>query len=415
MAHGPSSGWREGRLGQAMQSEAAPRESAAEPTSGRALQLGLLATAVFLVFFQAQTVAPLIPVLAAEFAAPASLVGLLVPAYALPYGVMALVYGPLSDRFGRRRIVSLCIGAVALGALGTALAPTLGVLLVVRVLTGLSGGGVVPVSLAYVADRYTYRERGRAIGVIFGALALGQGVGYSVGPALEPWLGWRAIFVGLAVVGAAVLALLLVSPAPPSAPAPTPESAGPATGYRDVLRLARARWVYGFIVLGGLCSSGIASWFGVYVHERFGLGSLAIGGAYLAYGLLGGVSPLVGALADRVGRGRLIPGGLAAMALGALTIALQGPLALTLVGLGAVSLGLQLTYPLLAGLASEFAPQARGRALGLNTFSMFMGVGGGSLLVGALLPLGYGAAFGAVALLAGVGALAALRRLRSER
>ena len=46
--------------------------------------------------------------------------------------------------------------------------------------------------------------------------------------------------------------------------------------------------------------------------------------------------------------------------------------------LGAVALGLQFTYPLLAGLASEFAPHARGRALGLNTFSMFMGVGSGS-------------------------------------
>ena len=372
---------------------------------------------MFLVFFQSQTVAPLIPVLAAEFAAPASLAGLLVPAYALPYGAMALVYGPLSDRFGRRRVVSLCIGALALGALGSALAPTLGVLLLVRVAAGLSAGGVVPVSLAYVADRYSYRERGQAIGVIFGALALGQGVGYSLGPALEPWLGWRAIFVGLAGVAAAVLALLVLSPAPPPPPAPAAlaASGGAAIGYRDVLRQPRARRVYTFIVLGGLCSSGIASWFGVYVHERFGLGSLAIAGTYLAAGVLGGVSPLVGALADRVGRGRLIPGGLATMALGALMLALQGPLGLAIVGLAAVSLGLQLTYPLLAGLASELAPQARGRALGLNTFSMFMGVGSGSLLVGALLPVGYGAAFGAVALLAAGGAVAALRLLRGER
>src|SRR5919202_803691 len=133
-----------------MQPDAVSPPAAAQPTSGRALQLGLLATAVFLVFFQSQSVAPLIPVLAAQFEAPASLVGLLVPTYALPYGAMALVSGPLSDRFGRRRVVSLCIGALALGALGTALAPTLAVLLLVRVAAGLSAGGVVLVSLAYV-------------------------------------------------------------------------------------------------------------------------------------------------------------------------------------------------------------------------------------------------------------------------
>jgi predicted MFS family arabinose efflux permease len=376
-----------------MSSDAIAPGRPAEPAAGRAFQLGLLATAVFLVFFQSQVVAPLIPVFAAEFAAPATQAGLLVPAYALPYGVMALVYGPLSDRFGRRRVVAFCIGALAVGALAAAFAPTLGVLLLLRVLAGISAGGVVPVSLAYVADYYAYRERGQAIGVTFGAVALGQGVGYSLGPALEPWAGWRAIFVGLAAVAGAVLALLLLSPRPAAPPAQAAAAPPPGAvlGFRDLLRQARARRIYALIVLGGLCSSGVASWFGVYAHERYGMGSLAIGGAYLAYGLLGSASPLAGVLADRIGRSRLIPTGLATIALGAALLAVQGPLAVGLVGLSAVSLGLQFTYPLLAGLASEFAPYARGRALGLNTFSMFMGVGSGSLLVGALLPLGFAA------------------------
>ena len=162
-----------------MQPDAISAPRPAAPAAGRAFQLGLLATAVFLVFFQSQVVAPLIPVFAAEFAAPATQAGLLVPAYAWPYGVMALVYGPLSDRFGRRRVVAFCIGALAVGALAAAFAPTLGVLLLLRVLAGVRAG-VVPVSLAYVADFYAYRERGQAIGV--GAVALGQGVGYSLGP-----------------------------------------------------------------------------------------------------------------------------------------------------------------------------------------------------------------------------------------
>jgi MFS family permease len=120
-------------------------------------------------------------------------------------------------------------------------------------------------------------------------------------------------------------------------------------------------------------------------------------------------------LADRVGRGRLIPAGFAALGVGALLLAVRGPLPLALAGMGMAAVGLQLTYPLLAGLASELAPAARGRALGLNTFSMFMGVGWGSLAVGSLLAFGFGAAYAAVAATAALGAVWATAVGRGER
>jgi predicted MFS family arabinose efflux permease len=426
---------------------AAPPAPGAAAPRGRALQLWLVAAAVFLVFFQSQAVAPLVPALAADFGSPAQLVGLLVAAYALPYGAVALVWGPLSDRLGRRAVVFLCLGALALGALGAALAPTLGVLMALRVLAGLSAGGVMPVSLAYAADLYAYRERGRAIGVINAGLTGGQALGMSLGPAVEPWLGWRVIFVGLAVAAAVVLALLWLNPpaapraavAGPPAPAPAgerpagdggpadpagaprPAAPGPAgprpgpTGYVGILRQARARWVYGLLMVVGLCSAGAMGWFGVYLSERYGLAGVGIGLAYLLYGALGAFSPLTGALADRVGRGALIPSGLALLGAGALVLALQGPLVVALLGVVLLSAGMQLTYPLLAGLASELAPQARGRAMGLNTFSMFMGVGWGSLLVGLVLPFGFGVAYGAVAAVGLLAALAATAGLRGER
>lgn len=378
----------------------------------RGLQLGLLATAVCLVFIQSQAVAPLLPQLAAEFAAPKELAGLLIPFYALPYGVMALVYGPLSDRLGRRRVVLFCVSGLALGALGAALAPTLGVLLALRVLAGICAGGVVPIALATTADLYAYQERGRAIGVIFGALSLGQALGYSLGPMLAAWVDWRGLFGLLAGAAGLVAALLLFSPLP-GRPA-TPASPALA-GYRQVLAQRRALRVYAFIIAGGLCVTGVTAWFGVYVHDRFGFDGLAIGLAYLPYGLAGLLSPLGGALADRFGRGRLIPLGLLGLAVGTLLLALDGPLLLALAAIALLAFAFQFTYPLLSGLVSEFVPTARGSALGLNTFSMFMGVGWGSFLAGLLLPWGYPTMFGALAALALVAALAAFHWLRAER
>src|SRR5215467_6209680 len=78
-------------------------QSAASPTgvssSKREAVLHVMAAASFLVFFQAYLVAPLIPSLSVEFHASTDLLGMLVPAYTLPYGISTLFYGPISDRF----------------------------------------------------------------------------------------------------------------------------------------------------------------------------------------------------------------------------------------------------------------------------------------------------------------------------
>src|SRR5437763_17095447 len=67
--------------------------------------LHLCAALAFLIFFQAYMVAPLIPRLAELFNVPVETIGLAVPAYLIPYGFAVLLYGPLSDRLGRWRVM----------------------------------------------------------------------------------------------------------------------------------------------------------------------------------------------------------------------------------------------------------------------------------------------------------------------
>ena len=62
--------------------------------------LRMLAVATFIIFFQAYMVAPIIPALSNTFGVPAERVGLIVPAYLIPYGVSTLAYGLLADRIG---------------------------------------------------------------------------------------------------------------------------------------------------------------------------------------------------------------------------------------------------------------------------------------------------------------------------
>jgi predicted MFS family arabinose efflux permease len=369
--------------------------------------LWLLVAATFLVFFQAFMIAPLIPRLAGLFHSSTALVGGAVPAYLVPYGVMTLVWGPLSNRIGRGRVILGSLAAfVALTAL-TALATGASAFLVARFVTAVGASGIVPIALALIGDRVPYAERGRALGWLFGAMAGGIAFGSSAGALLEPVVGWRGLFLGVAVLALVVLAGLVPKRTVLGweRPAAAPSSFGRVVaGYRALLSDGRARRTYAYVLLNAVLHSGIYTWLGLYFQRRFGLGEVAIGLALLGYGVPGFLfGPVIGRLADRRGRARLIPVGLALGGASALVLALRAPIGIAAVTVTVLSLGYDLTQPLLAGIVTHLSGN-RGQAMALNVFTLFVGFGLGSLLFQALLtPFGFSTAL----VIFGAGATAA--------
>lgn len=115
----------------------------------------ILSAATFLIFFQAYMVAPLLPRLSAEFGISVQAMGLVVPAYLIPYGIATLFNGLLSDRVGRGRILlSSLVVFVILTAL-TATTSSASQLLAWRLLTGLGASGIVPLALI-LGDLFPY-------------------------------------------------------------------------------------------------------------------------------------------------------------------------------------------------------------------------------------------------------------------
>src|SRR6266446_5667673 len=171
--------------------------------------LWVLCGATFLIFFQAFMVAPLLPRLAQVFSVPIQAIGLIVPAYLIPYGAATLVYGPLSDRLGRRPILSASLAAFVVLTALTATVQSAPALLVLRLLTGLGASGVVPLALAFIGDVVPYNEQGRALGWLFGAMAGGIAFGSTFGALLEPFLSWQGLFLGVAGLSAIVFVALL--------------------------------------------------------------------------------------------------------------------------------------------------------------------------------------------------------------
>jgi predicted MFS family arabinose efflux permease len=384
-----------------------------------------LSAVTFLIFFQAYMVAPLVPRLSTVFGASSETAGLIVPAYLIPYGLATLVYGLLADRLGVRPLIFASLGAFAVLTGLTATAHSIGALTAWRLVTGLGASAVVPLALVLIAKLFPYEQRGRPLGWLFGAMAGGMAFGSTFGAILEPFIGWQGVFLLVSAAGAGSFLLLLPYRALLGA-GPQSASAGASghqlgalrelfVGYAHLLATARARRTYGYVFLNALFHSGVFTWLGLYFQRRYALGEVGIGIALLGYGVPGfALGPVIGRAADRTGRGRLIPLGLAIAALAAGTLIAEMPVVVAGVAVTVLSLGYDMTQPLLAGIVTSIGGKRPGQAMGLNVFALFTGFGLGSLLFGAALRLGFAAALAIFASVQLAGAVVAVPLFRSE-
>lgn len=379
--------------------------------------LRMLAAATFIIFFQAYMVAPIIPALSNAFRTSAETVGLIVPAYLIPYGIATIAYGLLADRVGIHRVMFVSLAAFVVLTMLTATAQSIEQLVVWRMLTGIGASGVVPLALALVGRLYPYEQRGRPLGWLFGAMAGGMAFGSPLGAMVVPFVGWQGLFV---IVGAAGVVLLLILLPFRSIIATTVQ---PVTGtlkdlfrgYRDLLGAPRGQRTYGYVLINSMFHSGVFTWLGVYFERRYGLGPTGIGLALLGYGVPGFLlGPLIGRVADRWGRAKLIPIGLLLSAFAAAALLLGFPVMLAPVVAMILSLGYDMTQPLFGGIVTSLGGKRAGQAMGLNVFTLFVGFGLGSLIFGELLRFGFGMAFGLFAAVELAVALLSFALFRSE-
>jgi predicted MFS family arabinose efflux permease len=371
---------------------------AADAIGGRERErlLRLLAVTTFIVFFQAYMVAPVIPALSNVFRTSVETVGLIIPAYLIPYGIATLAYGPLADRIGIHRVMFASLAAFATLAMLTATAQSIEQLALWRIVTGIGASGVVPLALALVGRLYPYEQRGRPLGWLFGAMAGGMAFGSPLGAMIVPFVGWQGLFlfVGSQRCGAA-------GPSAQWGCRRRQGSAGDRFVPRSLTRLqglARhaARTAHLWLCFPQL---DVPLW---RIHLARSVFRAAIrhrprrhrlGAPWLWRARIParpadwpGGRPLgpceVASLRPRGQRHR-----------GAVPM-LGIPLILAPVVAMALSLGYDMTQPLFGGIVTSPGGKRAGQAMGLNVFTLFVGFGLGSLAFGALLQFGFEAAFG---------------------
>ncbi|MGQ0574571.1 MAG: MFS transporter [Pseudonocardia sp.] len=329
-------------------------------------------------------IAPLIVVIALDLDVPFTAAAAVASAYFLAYGAMQPVWGMVSDRVGRVRVMRLALlGATAAGV-GSALAPDLLVLGVTRVVAGGCFAALIPASLVYVGDSWPPQVRQRPLSDVLAASSLGVAAATAGAGVLADLAGWRAVPAAAAVAAAVLWVAVRRLPEPVRAPL----SGNP---QRSIARVLGQRWarvvlllafVEGAVVLGVLTYLAPAA-------QSLGSTAAVAGLVAAAYG----VGAVLWSQVVRRLVGRLHPAALAAIGGGFLVAAWTVPAVTvslpTLVAAGLLVGGSwAFLHSTLQAWATEVVPDERATAVALFAAALFLGSGLGTAL--AAQPAGAG-------------------------
>jgi DHA1 family bicyclomycin/chloramphenicol resistance-like MFS transporter len=231
---------------------------------------------------------PSFPAIARDLTASPAQVQLTLAVFFVALGIGQAFYGPLSDRFGRRRPLCFGLALYVLASAGCALARSIEALVAWRFAQALGGCAGMVIARAVVRDRFDEREAARFFSLLILVTGLAPILAPSIGGQILVFFSWRAIFwtlAGFALVGFITATFVL----PESLPPERRTEGGVATALRVYARLLRDRAFMRYALSGALVISGMFAYiFGspfVFMQiygvrpERFGwiFGAIALG------------------------------------------------------------------------------------------------------------------------------------------
>ena len=180
-----------------------------EPRIGRVEFVALMAMLVALVAFSIDAMLPALPRIGQDLTPDAiNRAQLVLAAFILGMGVGTFFTGPLSDSFGRKRVIFVGMGVYCLGALMAMIAPSLELIVTARILQGLGAAAARIVALAIIRDLYSGREMARLVSFVMMIFTLVPAVAPLAGTGIIALAGWRGIF-GSFILFAALSSLWL--------------------------------------------------------------------------------------------------------------------------------------------------------------------------------------------------------------
>lgn len=343
------------------------------------LVLGLMA---FLANGDNYAAAPLIIKISKDLNLSISVAAMSVTAYMLAFGIFTLIFGPLSDRYGKVKIINIAAFGTAIFSMLGALSFNLPSLIFFRAMNGAFGAGIFPVTMALVGQSFDNENRHKALGKVMGLMFLGGATATAIGGALAYFGSWRLVYL-IYGIGELTLAIVMYKILERDQPVVNKLNfikayKEPLTNFR-FMRLVITVFFVGFSVFGSFTYSG------KLLQELTGYNILIVG---LILSLFGVGTVVGGRIAPRLKKvlkhGFLVSAGI----IGGISLfALSASKNVWVLGIGLFGFGVAFIFlqSTLISTAQEKLPKMRGTAMSLASFNMFVGGAVGTSVNGMIM------------------------------
>ena len=301
--------------------------------------------------------------------------GWLMATYSLMQLIFAPLWGILSDRVGRKPILSIGVLGYAISLFMFGLAKTFGMLFIARTLSGILSSATMPTAMAYIGDNAPEKERGGGMG----QLGAATGIGIVLGPLLGGYLSTNSLslpfFVGSGLAFLAFLLVIFILPESHVSQPVSDKKTGPSLEFiRQILPgPAGILLLLIFVMSFGITNfQGIT---GLYVVNKFAFDTRQVGAIWVVMGatMIAVQGGLTGPLTKKYGELPLIRAGLAGGVLGFIGMSLAVNYGTTLLAIAFFTSALALIGPALNAHLSVLAGEQQGILMGLNSTATSLG------------------------------------------
>lgn len=358
-------------------------------SSVKSSEKSLLTILGFMLFFiqgDSFATSPLLIKISEEFNISVSIAGLSAVLYMIPFGLFTLLFGPLGDKFGKLKLITIAAFGTTIFSALSGIAPSFSVLCVFRALNGIFAAAVMPVTMALIGEisNNDSQKLHQSLSKVMGLMFLGGATAPFIGGAIAHFGSWRSVYL---FYGFSELLITILIVAKVRVKTVKNSSVTFKSTYKDsfknrrLIALVTIMSVIGFTLLGSF------TYLGKYVASNTELTILSVG---LILSLYGVGSMLGGRVAPKLHSKLNINGFVIASFIGISSMLAMAFIPnIYVLSIGSLGMGLTFTLiqPKLIALAQGLHPKNRGTVMSLASFNMSFGAGFGALFFGFVIKL----------------------------
>ena len=337
----------------------------------------ILSLMVFLANGDNYASATLISNIASDLGLSISAASISVTAYMLGFGIFTLFFGPFGDKYGKVKIVNIAAAGTAIFSILGAVAFNLPSLVIFRLINGMFGSGIFPVTLALVGGLFDDKTRHKAIAGVMSMGFLGSATATIIGGTVSYFASWRMVYL-IYGIGEFVLALIMLKTL--ERDKSTRKNLELTKSYKVLFSNFKFSRLAALLILIGFAYLGTFTYTGVSIMNKTGFSIFVVGFILAFYGLgtvFGGkIAPK---LKLKMGKSFLIIAGIVGFISLTLLSLTTNPILiiLTIFGFGLSFISIQSTV--VSTLQAMF-PKMRGTVMSIVSFNLFLGASIGTSL-----------------------------------